>query len=264
MVPIRPSRASRPRRSGPAGASGRRPGPLVACSRGTARGLHPVTRCTWASPSSRSPSSPSYNAVRTDEGGLLGADPVGDRGLPIPEFAAPDVLADLDRDFDANIAQDDCESSRNPCPADEVRVPACKVEASRRDPRLRLLRQAARDLVLVHARRRLPADPGCLRSGRRAARGGGQLPLRQRARRPGRRRAPRPRPGLGGARGPRRRRRRLQHRQGRRLPDDPARLSRAGSSHRAEIAPGNYDARRDRRLRRRPAQRRARRGAPVG
>lgn len=70
-----------------------------------------------------------YNAVRTDEGGLFGADPDANRGLPIPEFAAPDALASLGRDFDANIAQDDCDSSRNPCPADQVRVPACEVEA---------------------------------------------------------------------------------------------------------------------------------------
>ncbi len=69
-----------------------------------------------------------YNAVRTDEGGLLGADPDANRGLPIPEFAAPDVLAAFGRDFDANIAQDDCDSSRNPCPPDQVRVPACEVE----------------------------------------------------------------------------------------------------------------------------------------
>ncbi len=57
----------------------------------------------------------------------------------------------------------------NPCPADDQRTPACEVDvARRRDPRLRPLRQAARDLVLVHARRRLPADPG-----RRRRRGSG-------------------------------------------------------------------------------------------
>lgn len=70
-----------------------------------------------------------FNAIRTDEGGLLGADPVERRGEPIPEFAAPDVLAGLGNELDANIAQDDCESSRNPCPADQVRTPACRIEA---------------------------------------------------------------------------------------------------------------------------------------
>jgi hypothetical protein len=70
-----------------------------------------------------------FNAIRTDEGGLLGADPAERRGQPIPEFAAPDVLADLNDELDANIAQDDCETSRNPCPADQVRTPACRVEA---------------------------------------------------------------------------------------------------------------------------------------
>jgi hypothetical protein len=69
-----------------------------------------------------------YNAVQTDEGGLLGADPADRRGQPIPEFAAPDVLAGLGGEVDANIAQDDCETSRNPCPADQVRLPACRIE----------------------------------------------------------------------------------------------------------------------------------------
>ena len=66
------------------------------------------------------------NAVSTDEGGVLGADRDADRGLPLPEFAAPNVLDGPDAD--ANIDQDDCESSRNPCPPDQVRVPACEVE----------------------------------------------------------------------------------------------------------------------------------------
>jgi hypothetical protein len=70
-----------------------------------------------------------FNAIQTDEGGLLGADPTERRGEPIPEFAAPDVLADLGGELDANIAQDDCETSRNPCPADQVRTPACRIEA---------------------------------------------------------------------------------------------------------------------------------------
>ncbi len=66
------------------------------------------------------------NAIRTDEGGIAGADREADRGVPIPQFAVPDVLTDLSGD--ANVAQDDCESSRNPCPADQVRVPACRID----------------------------------------------------------------------------------------------------------------------------------------
>jgi len=50
------------------------------------------------------------------------------RGVPLAEFAVPDALAGVDAD--ANIAQDDCESSRNPCPADERRTPACEIDAT--------------------------------------------------------------------------------------------------------------------------------------
>lgn len=48
---------------------------------------------------------------------------------PLPEFAVPVATSDLEGD--ANIAQDDCESSQIPCPADARRTPACRVE----DPR---------------------------------------------------------------------------------------------------------------------------------
>lgn len=67
------------------------------------------------------------NAIRTDEGGIAGADREADRGVPVPEFAVPDARGELSGD--ANIAEDDCESSRNPCPSDQVRVPACRIEA---------------------------------------------------------------------------------------------------------------------------------------
>ena len=39
----------------------------------------------------------------------------------------PDARAGVDAD--ANIAQDDCESSRNPCPEDQRRTPACEIQA---------------------------------------------------------------------------------------------------------------------------------------
>jgi hypothetical protein len=65
-----------------------------------------------------------YNAAQTDEGTLLGTEDV--RGQPLAEFAVPDIQGPLD--LDANIAQDDCETSRNPCPADERREPACDID----------------------------------------------------------------------------------------------------------------------------------------
>lgn len=64
------------------------------------------------------------NAAGTDEGVLLGSQEV--RGEPLPEFAVPDIRGSLD--LDANIAQDDCETSRNPCPAKDRRTPACEIE----------------------------------------------------------------------------------------------------------------------------------------
>ena len=65
------------------------------------------------------------NAIGSEGGGTLGSDPAEARGLPIAEFAVPEIGGGLDGD--ANIAQDDCESSRNPCPGDQVREPACEI-----------------------------------------------------------------------------------------------------------------------------------------
>jgi thiol-disulfide isomerase/thioredoxin len=64
------------------------------------------------------------NATRTNEGTVLGTEEV--RGEPIPEFAVPDIRGSLDGD--ANVFQDDCETSENPCPADDRRTPACEIE----------------------------------------------------------------------------------------------------------------------------------------
>lgn len=69
----------------------------------------------------------SINTFTNDEGGLLGAD--ARAGEPLPEFAVPELPGG--EDADANIFQDDCESSENPCPADEQRTPACEVELRR-------------------------------------------------------------------------------------------------------------------------------------
>ncbi len=67
-----------------------------------------------------------YNAVQTDEGGVAGADPDARRGAPVSEFAVPDVRSDLVGD--ANLDQDNCASSRNPCPPGDVRLPACELD----------------------------------------------------------------------------------------------------------------------------------------
>jgi hypothetical protein len=65
-----------------------------------------------------------YNTIRTASGGLLGVNaPVRDRALP--EFAVPRIRGGPDAD--ANIFQDDCTSSANPCPADERRPSACQI-----------------------------------------------------------------------------------------------------------------------------------------
>jgi thiol-disulfide isomerase/thioredoxin len=64
------------------------------------------------------------NGLNTDEGTLLGSEPV--RGEPLAEFAVPDVRGPLD--LDANIAQDDCATSENPCPEAERRKPACEID----------------------------------------------------------------------------------------------------------------------------------------
>jgi hypothetical protein len=60
----------------------------------------------------------------TDETGILGTS-YGDEGTPLPEFAAPNVAGTSEAD--ANVAQDDCESSRNPCPEEQQRTPACEI-----------------------------------------------------------------------------------------------------------------------------------------
>jgi thiol-disulfide isomerase/thioredoxin len=60
------------------------------------------------------------NTIRTQGGATL------DRGTPLPEFAVPDVrTGDLDKD--ANVYQDDCSTSENPCPSDAARTPACQI-----------------------------------------------------------------------------------------------------------------------------------------
>ena len=65
------------------------------------------------------------NTLNSNEGALLGAEEA-DAGEPLPEFALPELLRGEDKD--ANIYQDDCETSANPCPAGDTRTPACEVQ----------------------------------------------------------------------------------------------------------------------------------------
>jgi hypothetical protein len=65
-----------------------------------------------------------FGDVGGDSGGTLGLDEQPARWA-LPEFAVPLAAGELEGD--ANIAQDDCESSQVPCPADARRTPACQV-----------------------------------------------------------------------------------------------------------------------------------------
>ena len=47
---------------------------------------------------------------------------------PLPEFAVPAAAGSLEGD--ANVAQDDCESSAIPCPQDSQRTPACQIKVA--------------------------------------------------------------------------------------------------------------------------------------
>lgn len=65
------------------------------------------------------------SALRSsDQREVLGAG--AEEDLPLAQFAVPDARSDLSGD--ANIAQDDCEVARIPCPEGERRTPACSVE----------------------------------------------------------------------------------------------------------------------------------------
>lgn len=59
-----------------------------------------------------------------EDSGALGLDQRQQR-WPLPEFAVPAAAGPLEGD--ANVAQDDCESSRLPCPEDARRAPACRL-----------------------------------------------------------------------------------------------------------------------------------------
>jgi hypothetical protein len=65
-----------------------------------------------------------FSDLGGDGDGTLGVDE-RPRRWPLPEFAVPVAASQLEGD--ANIAQDDCGSSRVPCPEDARRTPACQV-----------------------------------------------------------------------------------------------------------------------------------------
>jgi thiol-disulfide isomerase/thioredoxin len=64
------------------------------------------------------------NLISTKNKGVLGAREEGD--LPLAQFAVPDARSRASGD--ANIAQDDCDAARIPCPSDGRRTPACRVD----------------------------------------------------------------------------------------------------------------------------------------
>jgi hypothetical protein len=59
-------------------------------------------------------------------GETLGLDRLPQR-WPLPEFAVPEGAGKLEGD--ANVSQDDCETSAIPCPEDARRTPACRIDS---------------------------------------------------------------------------------------------------------------------------------------
>lgn len=60
-------------------------------------------------------------------GGTLGLDRLPPR-WPLPEFAVPAAAGALEGD--ANVTQDDCETSAVPCPEGSERTPACRIDTA--------------------------------------------------------------------------------------------------------------------------------------
>jgi hypothetical protein len=64
------------------------------------------------------------NTLEHKDEGTLGLDKLASR-WPLPEFAVPRAAGSLEGD--ANVAQDDCETSQTPCPQSARREPACRI-----------------------------------------------------------------------------------------------------------------------------------------
>jgi hypothetical protein len=68
------------------------------------------------------------NTIGNGGGGeTLGLDRLPQR-WPLPEFAVPEGAGKLEGD--ANVAQDDCETSAIPCPEEAQRTPACRIDSA--------------------------------------------------------------------------------------------------------------------------------------
>jgi hypothetical protein len=80
------------------------------------------------------------NTLGNKDENTLGLDKLA-RNWPLPEFAVPDAANGPEAD--ANVAQDDCESSQTPCP--DHREPACRISTP---GALRVCDFFARPLVL--------------------------------------------------------------------------------------------------------------------
>ncbi|MGI8461038.1 MAG: TlpA family protein disulfide reductase [Solirubrobacterales bacterium] len=80
--------------------------------------------------------------TRDSDSGILDSSPA-DQGAPLAPFSVPEALGSLEGD--ANVFQDDCQTSSNPCPAEDVRTPACEVEG---DEVIRVCDLFARPLVI--------------------------------------------------------------------------------------------------------------------
>jgi hypothetical protein len=64
------------------------------------------------------------NTLKHKDEGTLGLDKLASR-WPLPEFAVPRAIGGPEAD--ANVAQDDCETSQTPCPSSAQREPACQI-----------------------------------------------------------------------------------------------------------------------------------------
>ncbi|HWW67645.1 MAG TPA: TlpA disulfide reductase family protein [Solirubrobacterales bacterium] len=65
-----------------------------------------------------------FHTIGGNQPGTLGLDKLPAR-WPLPEFAVPAAAGTLEGD--ANVAQDDCETSQVPCPSGARRTPACRI-----------------------------------------------------------------------------------------------------------------------------------------
>jgi thiol-disulfide isomerase/thioredoxin len=64
------------------------------------------------------------NTISTKNKGVLGA--TNEDDMPMAQFAVPNARSGASGD--ANIAQDDCDAARIPCPSGNRRTPACQVD----------------------------------------------------------------------------------------------------------------------------------------